>query len=178
MSAKGGDLSSLAAHSSSPTPSTLKYMCLEMESQRGGNHISALDFFIDFPNKKSIPLPDSCLMQSYHFIKGRVDLDHYHISNPWTKDYTSQFPVNNLFAAASEGNGPPCGREYLVTCLSAAAPNACIDGQTIQVVIVDYIDGLNSSSSQNGTTMVLSNNAFATMIADQLAAEINIEFQQ
>ncbi|XXG85548.1 hypothetical protein AAC387_Pa11g0606 [Persea americana] len=92
--------------------------------------------------------------------------------------YTSQFPVNNLFAAASEGNGPPCGREYLVTYLSAAAPNACIDGQTIQVVIVDYIDGLNSSSSQNGTTMVLSNNAFATMIADQLAAEINIEFQQ
>ncbi|RWR92052.1 EG45-like domain-containing protein [Cinnamomum micranthum f. kanehirae] len=74
-------------------------------------------------------------------------------------------------------NGAPCGREYLVTCLSAAAPNACIDGQTIQVMIVDYIDGLNSSSSQNGTTMVLSNNAVA-MIGDQLSAEINIEFQQ
>lgn len=74
-------------------------------------------------------------------------------------------------------NGAPCGREYLVTCLGAAAPNACIDGQTIQVMIVGYMDGLNSSSSQNGTTMVLSNNAFA-MIGDQLSAEINIEFQQ
>ncbi|RWR92050.1 EG45-like domain-containing protein [Cinnamomum micranthum f. kanehirae] len=74
-------------------------------------------------------------------------------------------------------NGAPCGREYLVTCLSAAAPNACIDGQTIQVMIVDYIDGLNSSSSQNGTPMVLSNYAVA-MIGDQLSVEINIEFQQ
>ncbi|XXG55991.1 hypothetical protein AAC387_Pa03g3530 [Persea americana] len=93
---------------------------------------------------------------------------------------TSQFPANNLFAAAGEGiwdNGASCGREYLVRCLSAAAPNACIDGQTIQIMIVDYVDSLNSSPSRNGTTMILSSNAFA-MIADQSAAEINIEFQQ
>lgn len=62
-------------------------------------------------------------------------------------------------------------------CLSAAAADACIDGQTIQVMIVDYAAALVSSPTQSGTTMVLSNDAFS-MIANQSAAEINIEFQQ
>ncbi|XP_058074587.1 EG45-like domain containing protein [Magnolia sinica] len=93
----------------------------------------------------------------------------------------SQFPANNLFAAASEGiwdNGASCGRQYLVRCLSAATPrNACVVGQTIQVRIVDRAATSGSRPSVSGTTMVLSVNAFG-MIANGSPTEINIEFQQ
>ncbi|RWR72378.1 EG45-like domain-containing protein [Cinnamomum micranthum f. kanehirae] len=93
----------------------------------------------------------------------------------------SQFPSNNLFAAAGEGiwdNGASCGRQYLVRCLSAAEPkNACVAGRTIQVKIADRANSSVSRPSRAGTTMVLSVSAFG-MIANTSAMEINIEFQQ
>ncbi|PIA65459.1 hypothetical protein AQUCO_00100746v1 [Aquilegia coerulea] len=92
----------------------------------------------------------------------------------------SQFPANNMFASASDGiwnNGAACGRQYLVRCLSAAVRGICIDGQTIQIRIVDRTASSVSTPSSSGTTMVLSASAFA-MIASSSASEINIEFQQ
>ncbi|KAG1346179.1 EG45-like domain containing protein [Cocos nucifera] len=89
-----------------------------------------------------------------------------------------QFPADNLYAASGEGiwdNGASCGREYLVRCLSSATPDACVDGQTIQVVILDHAATLNSMPSTNGTTMVLSTTAFG-MITQQSVELINIEF--
>ncbi|KAF5190144.1 hypothetical protein FRX31_020268 [Thalictrum thalictroides] len=92
----------------------------------------------------------------------------------------SQFPANNMFASASDGiwnNGAACGRQYLVRCLSATVRGTCIDGQTIQIRIVDRAATSVSRPSSSGTTMVLSASAFA-MIAASSASEINIEFQQ
>ncbi|KAI3729840.1 hypothetical protein L6452_18511 [Arctium lappa] len=91
----------------------------------------------------------------------------------------SQFPSSNLFAAAGEGiwdNGAACGRQYLVRCISATIPRACIPGQTIQVRIIDRAQTSISRPTRIGTTMVLSDTAFAT-IANQISS-INIEFQQ
>ncbi|PWA60388.1 Barwin-like endoglucanase [Artemisia annua] len=91
----------------------------------------------------------------------------------------SQFPSSNLFAAAGEGiwdNGAACGRQYLVKCISAVIPRTCILGQTIQVRIVDRAQTSVSRSTRAGTTMVLSDTAFAS-IASEIAS-INIEFQQ
>ncbi|KAL6508439.1 hypothetical protein OROHE_021572 [Orobanche hederae] len=92
----------------------------------------------------------------------------------------SQFPSNNLFAAAGDGiwdNGASCGRQYLVRCISAAKPNTCIIDQTIQVRIVDYAPNATSKPSESGTTMVLSVIALDT-IAVSSPTSINIEFQQ
>ncbi|KAK3025737.1 hypothetical protein RJ639_042506 [Escallonia herrerae] len=88
----------------------------------------------------------------------------------------SQFPASNLFAAAGEGiwdNGASCGRQYLVRCISATTPNTCIQGQTIQIRIVDHVT---KPASADGTTMVLSETAFGT-IANATAASMNVEFQ-
>ncbi|KAK1399979.1 EG45-like domain containing protein [Heracleum sosnowskyi] len=92
----------------------------------------------------------------------------------------SQFPSNNLFAAAGDGiwdNGASCGRQYLVRCISAEKPNTCKLDQTIQVRIVDYAPNSTSRPSVGGTTMVLSVTALDT-IADSSPTSINIEFQQ
>ncbi|THU44673.1 hypothetical protein C4D60_Mb02t09840 [Musa balbisiana] len=91
----------------------------------------------------------------------------------------SQFPPNNLFAAAGDAiwdNDASCGRQYLVRCLSSATPGACMDG-TVQVTIVDYAPSLVSAPSAVGATMVLSETAYG-MISQSSANEINIEFTQ
>lgn len=94
----------------------------------------------------------------------------------------SQFPSSNLFAAAGDGiwdNGASCGRQYLVRCISASKPRTCIQGQTIQIRIIDYIGTAPSLPSVNGTTIVLSRTAFQTIANSSVdVASINIEFQQ
>ncbi|KAI7993249.1 EG45-like domain containing protein [Camellia lanceoleosa] len=92
----------------------------------------------------------------------------------------SQFPSSNLFAAAGEGiwdNGAACGTQYLVRCISAAAPNSCNSSQTIQVKIVDRAQTSASRPSRGRTTIVLSTTAFGA-IANGSSPSINIEFQQ
>ncbi|GMQ06798.1 hypothetical protein CsSME_00051246 [Camellia sinensis var. sinensis] len=92
----------------------------------------------------------------------------------------SQFPSSNLFAAAGDGiwdNGASCGRQYLVRCISATTPYACVPDQTIQIRIVDYAPAAASTPSATGTTMVLSETALG-VIANSSANSINIEFQQ
>nr|GMD92194.1 EG45-like domain containing protein [Ipomoea batatas] len=92
----------------------------------------------------------------------------------------SQFPSSNYFAAAGEGiwdNGASCGRQYLVSCISSVLPKACKKDQTIQIKIVDRAQTSVSRPTKPGTTMVLSNAAFAA-IADPSATSLNIEFQQ
>nr|GLL46776.1 EG45-like domain containing protein [Ipomoea trifida] len=92
----------------------------------------------------------------------------------------SQFPSSNYFAAAGEGiwdNGASCGRQYLVSCISSVLPKACKKDQTIQIRIVDRAQTSVSRPTKPGTTMVLSNAAFAA-IADPSATSLNIEFQQ
>ncbi|KAI7993244.1 EG45-like domain containing protein [Camellia lanceoleosa] len=92
----------------------------------------------------------------------------------------SQFPSSNLFAAAGEGiwdNGAACGRQYLVRCISAAAPKSYNPSQTIQVKIVDRAQTSASRPSRGGATMVLSTTAFGA-IANGSPPSINIEFQQ
>ncbi|GMP94657.1 hypothetical protein CsSME_00044033 [Camellia sinensis var. sinensis] len=92
----------------------------------------------------------------------------------------SQFPSSNLFAAAGEAiwdNGAACGRQYLVRCISAAAPNSCNPSQTIRVKIVDTAQTSASRPSRGGTVMVLSTTAFGA-IANGSPPSINIEFQQ
>ncbi|KAJ9163151.1 hypothetical protein P3X46_022850 [Hevea brasiliensis] len=92
----------------------------------------------------------------------------------------SQFPSNNLFAAAGNGiwdNGASCGREYLVRCISATVAGSCQPGQTIQIKIVDYALSTTTPPSASGTTIVLSETAFGN-IANSSATSINIEFQQ
>ncbi|KAL9399380.1 hypothetical protein Peur_008341 [Populus x canadensis] len=98
-------------------------------------------------------------------------------------DSASQFPSNNMFAAAGDGiwdNGAACGRQYLVRCISAAVADSCIADQVIQVKIVDYALALTKNPpSASGTTIVLSETAFGA-IANNSAAptSINLEFQQ
>ncbi|KAL6221201.1 hypothetical protein ACLB2K_008953 [Fragaria x ananassa] len=93
---------------------------------------------------------------------------------------SSQFPSSNLFAAAGDGiwdNGASCGRQYLVRCISAAQTGTCVPDKTIQIRIVEYAASVASQPSAAGTTMVLSQTAFAA-IADSSATSVNIEFQQ
>ncbi|GMJ11654.1 hypothetical protein like AT4G30380 [Hibiscus trionum] len=95
-------------------------------------------------------------------------------------DDASQFPTNNLFAAAGDGiwdNGASCGRQYLVRCISAATPGTCNPSQTIQIRIVDRAETSVSRPSTNGATIILSTTAFGA-IANPSAASVNIEFQQ
>ncbi|XP_038711582.1 EG45-like domain containing protein [Tripterygium wilfordii] len=92
----------------------------------------------------------------------------------------SQFPTNDLFAAAGEGiwdNGASCGRQYLVRCISASNPTTCFPEQTIQIRIVDRAETASSRPTRAGATIVLSNAAYSA-IADPSAATVNIEFQQ
>ncbi|XP_038698892.1 EG45-like domain containing protein isoform X1 [Tripterygium wilfordii] len=89
----------------------------------------------------------------------------------------SQFPTNDLFAAAGEGiwdNGASCGRQYLVRCISASNPTTCFPEQTIQIRIVDRAQNVSSGPDP---TIVLSDAAYSA-IADPSADTINIEFQQ
>lgn len=93
----------------------------------------------------------------------------------------SQFPSSNLFAAAGDGiwdNGASCGRQYLVRCISASLPGTCVQGQTIQIRIIDYIGTAPSLPSVNGSTIVLSRTAFQTIANSSVVTSINIEFQQ
>ncbi|KAL4333090.1 hypothetical protein GQ457_07G041430 [Hibiscus cannabinus] len=92
----------------------------------------------------------------------------------------SQFPTNNLFAAAGDGiwdNGASCGRQYLVRCISAAIPGTCNPSRTIQIKIVDRAETSVSRPSAKGATIVLSTTAFGA-IANPSAASVNIEFKQ
>ncbi|XP_075633935.1 EG45-like domain containing protein 2 [Castanea sativa] len=95
---------------------------------------------------------------------------------------TSEFPSSNLFAVAGDAiwdNGAACGRQYLVRCISASVRYACAQNQTIQLKIVDYINGIPSPPSARNTTMVLSSTAFGAIANTTTnAPAINIEFQQ
>ncbi|MCE0481925.1 hypothetical protein HAX54_040134 [Datura stramonium] len=93
---------------------------------------------------------------------------------------STQFPSSNFFAAAGEGiwdNGAACGRQYLISCISSVLPRACKPGETIQIKIIDRAQTLASTPTRQGTTMVLSNAAFAA-IADFSAPSLNIDFRQ
>ncbi|XP_052211511.1 EG45-like domain containing protein isoform X2 [Diospyros lotus] len=122
--------------------------------------------------------------QLFHLSHGDVGTSASY-SPPYTPtacygDDGSQFPSNNLFAAAGEGiwdNGAACGRQYLVRCISAAAPASCVAGQTIQVKIVDRSQTAVSQPSRGGATMALSTTAFGA-IANGSPASMNVEFQQ
>ncbi|XP_043725393.1 EG45-like domain containing protein [Telopea speciosissima] len=124
------------------------------------------------------------LVELLHFSHGDVgtasQYDPPYIPTTCYGDDTSQFPENNLFGAAGEGiwdNGASCGRQYLVSCLSAVKKGTCVEGETIQIKIVDRAIDAVSQPSSSGTTIVLSATAFAT-IANSNASKINIEFQQ
>ncbi|KAK6119484.1 hypothetical protein DH2020_002075 [Rehmannia glutinosa] len=93
---------------------------------------------------------------------------------------STQFPPSNYFAAAGEGlwdNGAACGRQYLVQCISAAVPQTCVPGQTIQVKIVDRAQSSVSRPAREGASLVLSNTAFRA-IANPAVPFLNIQFQQ
>jgi hypothetical protein len=122
--------------------------------------------------------------KSYHNVKYfSLWLWYVCIATACYNDSASQFPSNNMFAAAGDGiwdNGAACGRQYLVRCISAAVADSCIADQVIQVKIVDYALALiNNPPSASGTTIVLSETAFGA-IANNSAAptSINLEFQQ
>jgi len=92
----------------------------------------------------------------------------------------SQFPPSNLFGAVGEGlwdNGAACGRQYQVRCISAAVRGTCIPGQMVQIKIVDRAQSSVSRPSLEGTTLVLSSQAFQA-IANASASFINVEYQQ
>ncbi|KAJ0029930.1 hypothetical protein Pint_13076 [Pistacia integerrima] len=97
-------------------------------------------------------------------------------------DDQTQFPSSNLFGAAGDGiwdNGASCGRQYLVRCISATEPNTCLPGLTIQIKIVEYALQSASTPSSSGTTILLSQTAFAAITnSSSTANSINIEFQQ
>ncbi|KAL3500393.1 hypothetical protein ACH5RR_039486 [Cinchona calisaya] len=93
---------------------------------------------------------------------------------------SSQFPSSNLFGAAGEGvwdNGAACGRQYLVRCISAIVPRTCVQGQTIQIRILDRAQTSTSRPAKANTTVVLSTTAFSA-IANSAVPSVNIEFQQ
>lgn len=93
---------------------------------------------------------------------------------------TGEFPPGNLFAAAGEAiwdGGAACGRYYMVRCLSSSSPRACVAGESVRVKIVDQGSALRSPPSRNGTTMVLSLDAYGR-IASRRAASVNIEFTE
>ncbi|MQM20948.1 hypothetical protein Taro_053978 [Colocasia esculenta] len=96
----------------------------------------------------------------------------------------SQFPPDNLFAAAGDGiwdNGASCGRQYLVKCLSSSVPGACPeDHPTIQIRIVDQASSSVSPPAFPGTTLALSLAAFRAITNSSASAIkiINVEFEQ
>ncbi|XP_047326846.1 EG45-like domain containing protein [Impatiens glandulifera] len=92
----------------------------------------------------------------------------------------SQFPTNNLFAAAGEGiwdNGAACGRQYLISCISVAAPSKCQSGQVVRVRIVDRAQTSVSRPSRKGATIVLSTAAYQSLASGPRSI-LNIEFIQ
>ncbi|KAL9242411.1 hypothetical protein vseg_016406 [Gypsophila vaccaria] len=105
-------------------------------------------------------------------------------------DDTSNFPANDMFAAAGDGiwnNGEACGRQYTVQCISAAEPFSCVDvDATIQVTIVDYANtAVSQPDTTSGATMFLSDVAFEALVNDDSSGtfassspSINIVFIQ
>ncbi|XP_065851069.1 EG45-like domain containing protein isoform X1 [Euphorbia lathyris] len=92
----------------------------------------------------------------------------------------SQFPTDNMFAAAGEGiwdNGASCGRSYLVRCISASSTTICDPSKTIQVKIVDRAQTSVSKPSVNGAIIVLSDTAFS-QFTNSPASVVNVEFRQ
>ncbi|XP_065850402.1 EG45-like domain containing protein [Euphorbia lathyris] len=92
----------------------------------------------------------------------------------------SQFPTDNMFAAAGEGlwdNGASCGRSYLVKCISASSTTICDTSKTIQVKIVDRAQTSVSKPSANGAIIVLSDVAFS-QFTNSPASVVNVEFRQ
>ncbi|XP_022131452.1 EG45-like domain containing protein [Momordica charantia] len=92
----------------------------------------------------------------------------------------SQFPTNNLFAAAGEGiwdNGAACGRNYQVRCLSATVPKACMPDQIIQITIVDRAATAVSKAASGGRTMVLSTTAYKSIVQGSTSF-VNIEYRE
>ncbi|KAL9257184.1 EG45-like domain containing protein-like protein [Drosera capensis] len=89
---------------------------------------------------------------------------------------TSQFPTDNLFAAAGEeiwNNGAACGTLYLVRCISAEIAGGCIKGAAIEIMIVD------NAVATKSVTMKLSETAYGMIASDGLGGGIiNIEFEQ
>ncbi|XP_078428867.1 EG45-like domain containing protein [Wolffia australiana] len=91
---------------------------------------------------------------------------------------SSQFPADNLFAAAGDGiwdNGAACGRWYRIRCLSSAVARACAAGQpAVLVKIVDRAVNL------GGVTMVLSLAAFGAITNSSTGEilQINVDFLQ
>ncbi|XP_057466880.1 EG45-like domain containing protein [Actinidia eriantha] len=129
-------------------------------------------------------LPWLFLLFSFHFSQADVGTAATYtppyIPTACYGNLASQFPSSNLFAAAGEGiwdNGAACGRQYLIKCISVAAPSTCILDQTIQVKIVDRAQTSASRPSRGGTTVVLSTTAFGSIVNGS-PATINIEFQQ
>nr|GEY79539.1 RNA-directed DNA polymerase, eukaryota, reverse transcriptase zinc-binding domain protein [Tanacetum cinerariifolium] len=70
----------------------------------------------------------------------------------------------------------PCGRIYLVKCISGTEHGACVFDEVIQVTIVDYAITLISQPSDEGSTMVLSATMFG-FIANSTIDSISIEFK-
>ncbi|XP_078428866.1 EG45-like domain containing protein [Wolffia australiana] len=95
---------------------------------------------------------------------------------------TSQFPADNLFAAAGDGiwdNGAACGRWYRVRCLSSAVVRACAAGRpAVMVKIVDR--AVRIGPLRGGATMVLSVAAFGAITNSSagLIPQINVDFLQ
>ncbi|KAM7259203.1 hypothetical protein ACFE04_014944 [Oxalis oulophora] len=92
----------------------------------------------------------------------------------------SQFPTSNLFGAAGGGiwdNGAACGRQYLVRCISASVEDTCVEGETIQIRIVDFAETSTSRPLVDGTTIVLSDTAFQTIANQNYDSSINVEYQ-
>ncbi|XP_008457905.1 EG45-like domain containing protein 2 [Cucumis melo] len=94
----------------------------------------------------------------------------------------SQFPTNNMFAAAADGiweNGAACGRQYFVRCFSASEPEACVADQTVQITIVDHIESIVSTPTARGTTMALSSTAYKAIVNTSATVQfVTIEFLQ
>ncbi|XP_065850747.1 EG45-like domain containing protein isoform X2 [Euphorbia lathyris] len=91
----------------------------------------------------------------------------------------SQFPTDNMFAAAGEGiwdNGASCGRSYLVRCISASSTTICDPSKIIQVKIVDRAQTSISIPSADGAIIVLSDTAFS-QFTNSPASLINVEFR-
>ncbi|KAK9706106.1 hypothetical protein RND81_07G104500 [Saponaria officinalis] len=95
--------------------------------------------------------------------------DSPYIPTECYSDDTTNFPADDMFAAAGDGiwnNGAACGRQYMVQCISAPESLSCANVDTIiQVKIVDYANtAVSSPVTTSGTTMFLSDIAFGALV--------------
>ncbi|CAI9098665.1 OLC1v1035350C1 [Oldenlandia corymbosa var. corymbosa] len=98
----------------------------------------------------------------------------YTIYNP-SACYGNDTPLGLIAAVSHEiwDNGNACGRRYRVTCTGGTnngVPHPCIDGETVEVEVVDFCPGCPGAFD-------LSKDAFAA-IADTDAGYIGIEYDQ